>query len=517
MNKNKVASRVTSYILEVENLTKKYLKLIALDGVSLKVKYGEVHAVVGENGAGKSTLMKVIGGVIKPDQGKVIFQRKKVFFKNPKDAINSGIAYIHQELSLIPSLSVMINVFLHQLPNNYGFVDLDKLEDKSGEILNILGYSINPHTLVKELNISQRQLVEIAKALSFNSKLIMMDEPSAALSEKETDHLFKVIKEIKGRGSSIIYVSHKIEEVVKISDRVTVLREGRYIGTLEKEDIKIPRIVQMMLGRNPVYVVGSESYKKGPILLEVQKLTGEKFNDISFTLHAGEIIGITGLVGTGKSALARAIFGVESIYSGNIFFEGVPIKLKSPQDALNKGIVMMAEDRETLSLFTGQSLKLNISIAKLPYMTTPLGIINHQRLYNMLDELVKIFNIKFSSYNEPIYKLSSGNQQKAVLARCISLNPKLLILDEPTHGIDIGSRLEIYHYLNALIQKGVGIILISSELSEIMLMANKTIVMRDGHIVDILDEKQLSDFLQVYSDFSMTLSTNTSSSDGRIN
>ncbi len=496
-----MSSNNENFILEIDGVSKYYDGVNAIDDISLKIHYNEVHAIVGENGAGKSTLMKIIGGIILRDRGRIKFLGKEVNFQKPSDAIAAGISFIHQELSLVSTLSVMINIFMNHIPGWFGIIRINELEKKVGTIMEKVGLNINPHILVKDLSFSQRQLVEVAKAISLNSRLIIMDEPNSTLTEKETERLFQLIDELKKMGVSIIYVSHKIEEVLKISDRISVLRDGRYVGTLDKKNANLDMIIQMMIGRNLMYSTLSGTYKKGPVLLEVHELTGKKFKNVSFTLRAGEILGFAGLVGAGRSEVARAIFGDEPYHSGYIIYENKRIKFKSPKEAIKNGIVMVQEDRKDLSLFIDLSVDLNMSITKLPEISRG-GIIARTQLYDTLNEMVHRLNIKLNYYGDPISRLSGGNQQKAVLARWLAMNPKLLILDEPTHGIDIGVKLEIYQLIHKLARKGIGIILVSSELPEIMMMADRVIVMRDGHITGILEEDQIAeDAIMTYATY----------------
>jgi len=479
-------------LLKVEGVSKSFPGVQALSNVNFHLYSGEIVCLVGENGAGKSTLMKIICGVIPLDKGKIRYCGKEVKFRYPADATYSGIAFVHQELSLIPNLNVMTNIFIARLPARFGIIKIKELEKKTIELLELLELSISPYSLVKDLNIAQCQLIEIAKALSMQSNLIIMDEPNSTLSKKETEILFRIIEDLKRKGVTIIYISHKIDEVLKISDRISVLRDGKYIGTIEKKEVSGEKIIQMMIGRNPVYGIISGNYKKGEVLLEVRKLTGRGFKDISFILHSGEILGFAGIVGAGRSEVARAIFGVDPYVSGDILFENRTVKFKTPEEAIKNGFAMVPEDRENLSLFMELPVRLNMCLTKFSEVSKK-GIINNLKMFQLLNELVEKFNIKINSYKDSISRISGGNQQKVVLARWVALKPKILILDEPTHGIDIGTKLEVYNLINKLAHQGIGIILISSELPEIIMMANRIIVMRDGYITGIFEEENIAE------------------------
>jgi len=481
-------------ILKVDGISKRYGGLQALDNVHLDLRPKEVHAVVGENGAGKSTLMKILGGIVKRDGGRIVYQGKEVDFESPIESISAGIAIIHQELSMLPALNVIENVYMGRMPTRFGRVDWRTLEKASLHVLEQVGLDIDPYTIVNDLSISQRQLVEIAKAISINANLIIMDEPNSSLTETETERLFEVIENLKKKGVSMIYVSHKIEEVLRISDRISVLRDGRYIGTLDKSAATIDKVIQMMVGRELKRDKTHIEHETGEVVLEVKGLTGGRFQDVSFNMRSGEILGLAGLVGAGRSEVARAIFGADSFSSGEITLEGKPIRFHSPNEAIEHGLGMLPEDRKKLSLFMGMPIRFNLAMAELPRKKmSRKGIINHGGVEQVVEEFVKKLNIKIGSLDDPVSSLSGGNQQKIVLARWLVIEPKLLILDEPTHGVDVGAKAEIYKLMRALSGEGISIMLISSELPEILMMSDRVVVMREGQVTGILNRDQMSE------------------------
>ncbi len=481
-------------MLKVDGISKRYGGLQALDTVHLDVRRQEVHAVVGENGAGKSTLMKILAGIVKRDGGRVIYQGKEVNFESPIESIMSGIAVIHQELSMLPTLNVIENVYMGRMPTRFGRVMWRELEQETLRVLEQVGLDIDPYIVVNDLSISQRQLVEIAKAISINANLIIMDEPNSSLTESETERLFEVIENLKQKGVSIIYVSHKIEEVLRISDRITVLRDGRFIGTVDKDEATLDKVIQMMVGRELKRDKTHIGHEIGELLLEVKGLTGTRFQDVSFTVHRGEIVGFAGLVGAGRSEVARAIFGADPFISGEIMLDGKPLRFHSPSKTIEHGVGMVPEDRKKLSLFMEMPIRFNMSMAELPRTRmSQNGIIKYREVGKVVEEFIKKLNIKIGSVDDPVSSLSGGNQQKTVLARWLATTPKLLILDEPTHGVDVGAKAEIYKLMRALSMEGICIMLISSELPEILMMSDRVVVMREGRVTGILNRDQMSE------------------------
>jgi ABC-type sugar transport system ATPase subunit len=472
-------------------LHKSYGGLKALDNVGFDIRRGEVHAVVGENGAGKSTLMKVLGGIVKRDAGEISFNGQPAEFSSPRESMAAGISIIHQELSVLPTLDVTENVFMGRMPSRWGHIRRKLLEQKTRTALAEVGLDINPRSIMSTLSISHRQLIEIAKALSIDASLIIMDEPNSSLSETETQRLFEVIRSLKTRGVSVVYVSHKIEEVLTISDRITVLRDGRNVGTVATAEATIEGIIKMMVGRElKREYVPSES--AGPIILSVRGLSGQGFNDVSFDLRKGEVLCFSGLVGAGRSEALRAVFGADRREAGEVTFGGRPAYFASPSEAIRAGLAMVPEDRKRSSLFMGLPILLNMGIALLPRLRRGMSI-DRARLNQTAQSFIRSLSIKLRSPLDAVRNLSGGNQQKTVLARWLATEPKVLILDEPTHGIDVGAKSEIYELIRRLARTGIAIILISSELPEVMAMADRVVVMCEGRVTAILERKEIDE------------------------
>ena len=485
-------NEIGELILQVKGVSKRFGGVHALENVDFDVRSGEVHALVGENGAGKTTLINILGGIEQRDQGQVVFKGQEVSFQRPTDSLAAGIAIIHQELAMLPQLNVIENVYMGRMPTRYGKILWKVAEQETLKMLEIVGLELDPHLLVGELSISQRQLVEIAKALSMEASLLIMDEPNSSLAESETDRLFEVIERLKQHGVAIIYVSHKIEEVLRIADRISVLRDGQYRGTVPKGEATIDKIIQMMVGRELRREHGAGERKIGPNRLEVKGLTGKRFQDVTFDIRQGEILGFAGLVGAGRSEVARAIFGADRFESGQVFLDGKPVQFRAPDDAIRNGLAMVQEDRKTLSLFMGLPVLLNISIAELPNLTR-FGVIQNRTVLSIAKTYTDRLNIKLGSVNNPVASLSGGNQQKTILARWLATNPKLLILDEPTHGVDVGAKSDIYQLMRNLSDQGISIMLISSELPEILAMSDRVVVMHEGRVTGILDRDNLDE------------------------
>jgi ribose transport system ATP-binding protein len=486
-------SETSGQILKVDSVSKRFGGVQALKDVNFDLNYGEVHALVGENGAGKSTLMNVLGGIVQKDGGRVVFKGQEVDFKSPIESLDAGIAVIHQELAMMPHLNVIENVFMGRMPANGGMIRWREAEKDTRAALDLVGLDIPLDVLVDKLTISQRQLVEIAKALSKNASLIIMDEPNSSLAESETERLFSVIETLKQRGVAVIYVSHKIEEVLHIADRISVLRDGEYRGTIQKSEASVEKVIQMMVGRElrkeTSRLRQETGSKDSAVRLEVRNLSGKRFTDVNFKIHEGEIVGFAGLVGAGRSELARAIFGADPITSGEVFLDGKPIRFSSPGKAIVNGLAMIPEDRKLLSLFMDLPILFNMSVAELPRMTH-FGAINHRQVRSTADHFVDQLRIKMASVDHPVRSLSGGNQQKTTLARWLATKPRLLIMDEPTHGVDVGAKAEIYELMRNLAAQGISIFLISSELPEILIMADRVVVMHEGRVTATLDSHQ---------------------------
>lgn len=480
-------------LLHVSSVSKSYGGLQALKQVSLDVCRGEVHSVVGENGAGKSTLMKILGGVVERDEGSITFDGQEVKFANPLESMNAGISIIHQELSMLPSLNVIENVWTGRIRSRRGVVPWKELETATTEALARVGLEVDPHSILDTLSISHRQLIEVAKALSVDAKLIIMDEPNSSLTESESERLFEVIRNLQNQNIAVIYVSHKIEEVLRISDRISVLRDGNHVGTIPRAEASVDQVIQMMVGRELRREHKGE-HSVGKVRLAVSGLTGTRFRNVTFDLREGEILGFSGLVGAGRSEVSRAIFGADEFESGEIEYEGNLVRFKRPEEAIANGIAMVPEDRKKLSLFPGMPIHFNMSVARLPRLTKR-GTIDYDRLHKLVSDFVAQLNIKLGSVYNPVSSLSGGNQQKTVLARWLATEPRVLILDEPTHGVDVGAKAEIYHIMRQLASTGISILLISSELPEIIAMSDRVVVMHEGRVTGILDRSRLTEEL----------------------
>ena len=489
-------SETSGQILKVDSVSKRFGGVQALRDVKFDLNYGEVHALVGENGAGKSTLMNVLGGIVQKDGGRVVFKGQEVEFKSPIESLDAGIAVIHQELAMMPHLNVIENVFMGRMPANGGMIRWREAEKDTRAALDLVGLDIPLDVLVDKLTISQRQLVEIAKALSKNASLIIMDEPNSSLAESETERLFSVIETLKQRGVAVIYVSHKIEEVLHIADRISVLRDGEYRGTILKSEASVEKVIQMMVGRElrqETSRLRQEAGKvDGAVRLEVRGLSGKRFQDVSFTVHHGEIVGFAGLVGAGRSEVARAIFGADPITAGEVHLDGKQVRFSSPGQAIANGLAMIPEDRKLLSLFMDLPILFNMSVAELPRMTRS-GIINNRLMRTTAERFVDQLRIKLASVDHPVRSLSGGNQQKTTLARWLATHPKLLIMDEPTHGVDVGAKAEIYELMRNLADQGISIILISSELPEILTMSDRVVVMHEGRVTGVLESGEFDE------------------------
>jgi len=468
-------------ILKMIGITKDFPGVSALKNVDLGLCKGEVLAVVGENGAGKSTLAKVLSGVVEKDKGEIIFFGKRVNINSPRTAQELGISTIFQELNLISTMSVSENIYIQNLPHDkIGLVKFNELKQKTKKLLELLEVRLSPDAEVGSLSIAEQQMVEILKVISLDSKIMVMDEPTSSLSEKETKNLFRLIKRLKNEGISIVYVSHKIEEIFEIADRVMVLRDGKKISEMDVRDTDLGRVIKDMVGRDIKDRFPGRGKIFGNIILEVKNLTKSgKFYDININLRSGEILGIAGLVGAGRTELANAIFGADSYDSGKIFLNSKEVNIKSPLDAINFGIGMVPEDRKEKGLILSLTVKANITLPTIRELTQA-GLINFREEIKLANDIVKKFSIKTPSINSPTINLSGGNQQKVILAKWLQIKPKILILDEPTRGIDVGAKVDIFELMRKLADQGVGIIMINSELPEIMGLSDKIIVMSSG-------------------------------------
>ncbi|MBU3114402.1 sugar ABC transporter ATP-binding protein [Clostridium lacusfryxellense] len=482
-------------ILQMKNVSKSFPGVKALEDVRLEAYSGEVLALLGENGAGKSTLMKILSGVYNMDAGSIIMQGQNVAIKNIRDAENLGIAIIHQELSLLSNLSIWENIFLGNEVFNGLTRKINKkvLRKKSEILLKDIGFNIDVDILVKNLNVGEKQLIEIAKALSKNSKVIIMDEPTTALTDVETDNLFRVINKLKNENMGIIYISHRMDEIFRICDRITVLRDGKYIGEVKTSDITKDDLISMMVGRKLEEQFPYRDSPKGKTLLRVENLNfGEKVRNVNFEAKGGEILGISGLMGSGRTEMAKTIFGEYKKSSGKIFIDDEEVNVHSPKDSINNGVCYLSEDRKQEGLILGMSVGNNMTLANLKKYENGVKRINKVEEDKTIQEYIKKLSIKTPSADQLIKYLSGGNQQKVILAKWLMLTPKVLIIDEPTRGIDVGAKKEIYDVLNELKSMGKSIIMISSDMAEIMGICDRILIMHEGSISGELNRKDAS-------------------------
>lgn len=471
-------------ILEVRNISKSFPGVRALNDVSLSIKRGEVHALVGENGAGKSTLMKILAGAYSKDEGEILLRGDPVEIENPAHAQSLGIAIIYQEFNLAPHLSAEANIFIGREPRSkfLKFVDNRRIHKEAQAIVRDLGVDIDVSRLVRDLNVSQQQSTEIAKALSMNADLIIMDEPTSALAETEVTTLFEVIRRLKAKGITFIYISHNLEEVFEISDRISVLRDGQLIGTNDTANLSTREVIRMMVGRTLDDLYPKQKVEIGTPLLEVKNLSRRDIiRNVSFTLRQGEILGIAGLLGAGRTELMRCIFGADKTTSGEVWVEGKRVHIRSPRDAIAAGIGFVPEDRKQQGLFLGLAMRINASSVTLPFLSR-WGLVNRRAEKLLVKESIAALQIKTASQEQIVRDLSGGNQQKVVLAKWLAIKPKVLILDDPTRGIDVGAKVAIHTLMGEFAKQGVGIILISSELPEVLGMSDRVIVMDEGMI-----------------------------------
>ena len=470
------------YILEVKNLSKRFPGVLALDKTQLKVRPGEVHALLGENGAGKSTLMKCILGMYKPDGGEIYFDSRRVTINNTSEALKIGISMIHQEISLVQHRTIAENIWIGREPGRFGILNWKALYKKAEEMLERLELDLNPKTIVGKLSVAGMQMVEIARAISYDSRVIIMDEPTSALMDNEVNKLFKIIHDLKSKGIAIIYISHKMDEIFKIADRVTVFRDGQYVGEEDIGNVDEQKLVSMMIGREINQIFPKIQVPIGDVAFEVKNLSRKGvFQDISFQVRKGEILGVSGLMGAGRSEIMQAIFGIERIDEGAIYLDGERLRIHSPKDAIKKGIGMVTEDRKLLGLVTCRSVRENITYASLDELSNWI-FTNVTNENNASGDMIRMLDIKTPSQRQRVGALSGGNQQKVIVANWLLTKPKVLILDEPTRGIDVGAKSEIHKLMCKFAQDGMAIIMISSEMPEILGMSDRIIVMHEGRM-----------------------------------
>jgi len=480
-------------LLEVRQISKRFAGVVALQDVSLHLEKGEVLGLIGENGAGKSTLMKILAGVQSPDHGELFIDGRQVQFGSVRDALECGISLIHQELNLSDNLDVAANIFLGREPRRFGLINRQKLLEQAGPFLQRVGLSVAPNTPVHRLPIGHQQMVEIAKALSTSARVLIMDEPTSSLTQHEAEQLFRMIHQLRSTGVSIIYISHRLAEITRLANRVSVLRDGRNAGDLQKEEINHDRMVRMMVGRDLSEFYQRRPHKFGEVFLRVEKLRTRAFprQELSFTVRSGEIVGIAGLVGSGRTELLRALFGIDRALGGSIWLEGRPLTVQMPLQAIRAGIGMVPEDRKQEGLILEMAVRENLSLAALRQKRAFYLDRSYER--SLGRQMIDSLRIKTPSDRQPVNLLSGGNQQKVVLGKWLALKPRLLLLDEPTRGVDIGAKQEIYRLMEELAEAGVAILFVSSEMPEVIGMSDRALVLHEGRITGDIQRSQLSE------------------------
>ena len=480
-------------ILSLRNITKSFPGVKALDNISVDFFKGEVHSIAGENGAGKSTLMKILTGVYSLEEGEIWLDGVKERIRNPLDAIKKGLSIIFQEFNLVDALSITENIFIDRLAKAGGmWIDWKDRNRRAAELMREVGYEIDPTTLIKDLSVAEKQMVEIAKAISYGSKIIIMDEPSATLTSREVESLMKIINDLRAKGVTVIYISHKLEEVLEISDRVSVMRDGKLISTRNVSDVTREGIIVDMVGRTigEEYPIREQSTVQEEVVLEVKNLKRNGvFEDISFQLKKGQVLGLAGLVGAGRTEIVRAIFGADKLDGGEVYLKGKRVSMNKPEDAIQNKIALLTEDRKNQGLLLQFPVSKNISMANLERVTHR-GFVNRKQEKRVAEEYIKLLAIKTPTTEQKAIHLSGGNQQKVVLAKWLFADSDIIILDEPTRGIDIGAKHEIYLLINRLVKEGKSVIFISSELPELLAMSDRILVINEGRIKGSLEHRE---------------------------
>ena len=490
---------MSEYILEMKNIVKEFPGVKALKGVQLQVRPGTVHTLMGENGAGKSTLMKCLIGIYHANSGEIYFDGKKVDFTSPTQALRAGISMIHQELSPVPERPVCENLWLGRIPmKNALVIDEAKMRKSAQELFDRLGLDLDPDEKMGNLTVAKMQMVEIAKAVSYDSKVVIMDEPTSAITESEVEHLFRIIEDLKKKNVAIIYISHKMDEIFRISDDITVYRDGEYIATDRAENLNVNKLITMMVGREMTNIFPKVECPIGETVLKVDHLSaGNAFHDVSFELHKGEILGFAGLVGAGRTEVVETIFGMRQKTGGEIYKDGKKLDIKSPEDAINNKIGLLTEDRRGNGIVGLQSVEINTVLANLKQYGF---VLDQKRMRQDAEKYSKALNVKTPSLDTLIMNLSGGNQQKVLVGRWLLTNPDVLIMDEPTRGIDVGAKSEIHALISQLAGEGKAIIMISSEMPEILGMSDRVLVMHEGEMTGVLDRSEAtSDLIMKYA------------------
>lgn len=483
-----------NFVLEMKNISKSFGGVHALKSIDFSLKHGEIHGLLGENGAGKSTLIKVLGGVHKPDGGDIFIDSQKVDITNVHEASELGIGIIHQEIVLVPELSIAENIFLGREPvNSIGIKNHNQMIRQAEEMVKSMDLKLDVTTKVVDLSIAQQQLVEIIKAISFEPKILIMDEPTSSLTGSDVENLFDVMRKLQSNGISIIYISHRFDELFEMTDRITVIRDGEYIDTVNTKETSEDELVRLMVGRNIESLYDRELPPIGDEVIRVERISSDRhFKDVSFRANKGEIVGFSGLVGSGRSEVMLALFGAIEIDNGAVYLDGHQVEVNSPKVAIDNGIALVPEDRKNQGLVLDNSIKFNISLPNLERMTKSNGLLSEESIVEESKKYLDGLKIKATSINTIVSTLSGGNQQKVVIGKWLATHPKILILDEPTRGVDVGARAEIYSVINGLTHQGITVLMISSDLNEILNMTDRTYVMREGTIVGEVPKNEMT-------------------------
>ena len=484
----------------MRGIVKTFPGVKALDNVSLEVNAGEVHALLGENGAGKSTLIKVLGGIYKPDAGEIYIEDKKVNIEKVTDARDLGVSIIHQELMLVPEMTVAENIYMGREVASHGFTDARTMEKKAEEFIEAFGLSFHSSDKVKSLSIANQQMVEIIKAVSFGAKIIVMDEPTSSLTDKEVEKLFDCIRDLKRKNIGIIYISHRMSELYEITDKITVLRDGEYIDTVDTRSVDQKHLIALMVGRTMSSYYTKDSTPSDDVILEVEGMKDEKgrVDDVSFALKKGEILGFSGLIGAGRSELMELIFGLRKKKAGKVRIEGMEVSIRNARDAMSNGLALVPENRKEEGLYLVKDVSFNTTIEVLREFIKGIRV-DGRKEDEITDKYTRKMRVKTPSFAQTVMNLSGGNQQKVLIARWLASKPKILILDEPTRGIDVGAKAEIYAIINELAKEGIGIIFISSELPEIINMSDRIVVMSGGRIGGVLEKDFTQEEIMYYA------------------
>jgi inositol transport system ATP-binding protein len=487
-------SKTSEPLLRIDRLSKSFGGIKALDNVQLTLHVGEVHALMGENGAGKSTLMKILMGMESADSGEILFAGEPLKNRDVKEMLNKGISMIHQELQVVPELTVAENIFLGREETRWlpGWVDDQSIDQKATKLLADLGVTLDARTKMRYLSVAEMQMVEIAKAISHEAKIIIMDEPTSALSDQEVGTLFSIIRELKGKGVAIVYISHKMEEIAQIADVATVLRDGKYVGTLPAAELDASTLISMMVGRTIDSLFPESASRPGEVLFSIKSggVSGQ-FHDVSFDIRAGEVLGLAGLMGAGRTEVARAIFGLEPLTEGEIYIENQKVAIRLPEDALRYGIGYVSEDRKGWGCIPGMSVQNTMTLSSLAAHVQG-GFINTKSEQTAAHRMVADLHIKTAGLNQDVMQLSGGNQQKVLIGKTLLAEPQIIILDEPTRGIDIGAKHEIYKLIRSLTNQGIAVLLISSELPEIIGLSDRVVVLSQGKQTAVLSGSEIN-------------------------